>query len=56
MRSRILTEYERQILKDFLAGGTKREGFKMLLHRMRKHVTQLKEDLELILKVLETLE
>ncbi len=56
MRSRILTDLERQMLNEFLTKGTKREGFRVLQHRMRKNVTQLKSDLDLILKALEKME
>lgn len=55
MREYILTERERSLLFKFLEAGVKEEGFKMLLHRMRKNVVRLKEDLELVQKVLEKL-
>ena len=56
MRNRILTEHERRLLGVFLAKGIKQGGFKVLLHRMRKNVSRIKEDMELMLKVLEKLE
>ncbi len=56
MKSYILTELERQLLRDFLAEDVKKEGFKMLLHRMRKNVSQLKADLELVSEVLKKVE
>ena len=56
MRNRILTEHERHLLRIFLAEGIKQEGFKVLLHRMRKNVNRIKDDIELMLKVLGKLE
>ena len=56
MRSKILTEHERHLLRVFLTEGIRQEGFKVLLHRMRKNVNRIKGDMELMLKVLGKLE
>ncbi|MFQ6068820.1 MAG: hypothetical protein ACE5KD_04665 [Candidatus Bathyarchaeia archaeon] len=56
MRSKILTEHERHLLRVFLSDGIKQEGFKVLLHRMRKNINRIKDDVKLMLKVLEKLE
>jgi hypothetical protein len=55
MRSYILTEQERNIIKRYLETGEKLEGFKVLLHRCRKTQT-IKQDLTLIDKFLKTTE
>jgi len=50
LRTYILTKYERKIIQRFLETGDKLEGFKVLLHRLRKQFDpkQVKGDLELI--------
>jgi len=55
MRTRILTNYERKMLQQFLLNGTKMEGFKVLVHRSRKYLEALKEDVDLISKALQKL-
>ena len=55
MRQKILTEHERHLLKIFLTEGIKQNGFSVLLSRIRKHIDYLKDDLELMSKVLEKL-
>ena len=56
MRSKILTEHEKHLLRVFLTEGIRQEGFRVLLHRIRKNVNRIKDDMELMLKVLEKLE
>ena len=56
MRTKILTEHERHLLRVFLTEEIRQEGFKVLLHRMRKNVNRIKDDMELMLKVLEKFE
>jgi len=48
MRSYILTEREREILKHFVETGEKIDGFAVLVHDLRKHRDALNEDLELV--------
>lgn len=47
MRKYILTDQERQIIKNYLETGQKLEGYAMLLHRC-KNIQPTKEDLNLI--------
>ena len=56
MRQKVLTEHERHLLKVFLTEGIKQNGFSVLLSRMRKHIDYLKDDLELMSKVLKKLD
>ena len=56
MRQKVLTEHERHLLKVFLTEGIKQNGFSVLLSRMSKHIDYLKDDLELMSKVLERLD
>jgi|YelNatPaOPRAMG01_1025707.scaffolds.fasta_scaffold227384_1 flavodoxin len=55
VRSYILTEHEKKILKRFLENGEKLNGFRTLLTYLRKSHKQLEEDLKLIKDVLEKL-
>jgi hypothetical protein len=48
VRSYILTEHERKILKRFLENGEKLNGFRTLLTYLRRSHKQLEEDLKLI--------
>jgi hypothetical protein len=52
MRTYILTDQERRIIKKHLETGEKLEGYKVLLHRAKKTQT-IKDDLTLIAKFLE---
>ncbi|MEM2367024.1 MAG: hypothetical protein QXQ50_02175 [Candidatus Bathyarchaeia archaeon] len=56
MRSHILTEHEKRLIQTFLETGQRHEGFKVLLHRIRRNYKALKEDLDLISLVLEKAE
>lgn len=56
MKSHILTEHERRLIQAFLETGQRQEGFKVLLHRIRRNYKALKEDLDLISLVLEKAE
>jgi len=47
MRAYILTETERQLLKRYLETGTKTSSLLVLLHRIRKNLSTLKEDVDL---------
>jgi len=53
MRSYILTERERRILKRFVETGEKLDGFAVLVHHLRKHRDALSEDLGLVEAFLE---
>jgi len=53
VRSYILTEHERKILKRFLENGEKLNGFRTLLTYLRRNYKQLEEDLKLISKTIE---
>ena len=53
MRSYLLTEQERKMIRKFLETGDKLEGFKVLLYRCRHSQTTIKTDLDLIKKFLE---
>jgi hypothetical protein len=55
VRSYILTEHERKILKRFLENGEKLNGFRTLLTYLRKSQKTLETDLKLIKDVLEKL-
>ena len=48
MRAYILTETERQLLKRYLETGTKTSSLLVLLHRIRKNLSTLKEDINLL--------
>ena len=53
VRSYILTEHERKILKRFLENGEKLNGFRTLLTYLRRNYKQLEEDLKLISKTIQ---
>jgi GTP cyclohydrolase FolE2 len=53
MRSYILTERERKILKRFIESGEKLDGFTVLLHYLKKHRASLSRDFEMVETVLE---
>lgn len=53
MRSYILTEREREILKRFIETNEKLDGFSVLLHYLKKHRATLNQDLEMVETVLE---
>jgi cAMP phosphodiesterase len=55
VRSYILTEHERKILKRFLENGEKLNGFRTLLTYLRKSHKQLEADLKLINETLQKL-
>jgi len=52
MRAYILTETERQLLKRYLETGTKTSSLLVLLHRIRKNLSTLKEDINLLERAL----
>ena len=56
VRSYILTERERKILKRFVESGEKLNGYRILLHYLKKARDQLKDDLTLIEAALEKTE
>ncbi|MEM2704754.1 MAG: hypothetical protein QXR45_16535 [Candidatus Bathyarchaeia archaeon] len=53
VRSYILTEHERKILKRFIETGEKLNGIRTLMAYLRKAQTRLKEDMQLIDKALQ---
>jgi len=55
MRNYILTDHERTLIKRYLETGEKLDGFKVLLHRIRKTPIQpeiVQEDLNLLQELL----
>ena len=52
MREYILTEKEREVLKDYLEKGVKGNHYYVLLHRLRMTIRRLEDDLRLIKSVL----
>jgi len=48
MRSYILTERERRILRRFVDTGEKLDGFAVLVHHLKKHRDTIRRDLELV--------
>jgi hypothetical protein len=48
MRSYILTDRERNILKRFVDTGEKLDGFAVLIHHLKKHKLNIIKDLELV--------
>ncbi len=59
MRGYILSPHERKLIKRYLETGDKLEGFKVLLHRLRKQQINpevIQEDLQLIKELLEKTE
>jgi hypothetical protein len=52
VRAYILTETERQLLKRYLETGTKTSSLLVLLHRIRKNLSTLKEDVDLLKRAL----
>ena len=48
VRTYILTEYERKMLKRFLESGEKLNGFRNLIYNLKKAHKQLHEDLRFI--------
>lgn len=48
MRSYILTERERKILRRFIETGEKLDGFAVLAHHLKKHRDTVSGDLELV--------
>jgi cAMP phosphodiesterase len=55
VRSYILTEHERKILKRFLENGEKLNGFRTLLTYLRRSQKRLEADLKLINETLQKL-
>ncbi len=53
MRTVIFTEKEREMAKHYLETGKKGESFRVLIHRCRRHHPKLKEDLDLMNRLLE---
>jgi len=49
MRSALLSEKEREIVEKFIMDGVRLEGFAMLKFRIKKHISQITFDYELIL-------
>jgi len=47
----LLSDKERQMLKQYLANGEKAEGFRMLKMRIKRNYPAIAEDFELISKV-----
>jgi hypothetical protein len=59
LRGYILSPHERKLIKRYLETGDKLEGFKVLLHRLRKQQINpevIQEDLQLIKELLEKTE
>jgi hypothetical protein len=52
MRVAILSEYERELLRNYLKDGTRSEAFRVLLFRIRHNYERLKEDMDLIERAL----
>ena len=53
MHTRLLSDREREILENFVKSDLKLNGFSVLMLRVRKAISQVREDLELIDKALE---
>jgi predicted homoserine dehydrogenase-like protein len=47
MRQYVLSEQEKQVIKEYMETGKKLEGFNVVLHRAR-HLEKVNVDLELI--------
>lgn len=56
MRTYILSENERKIIKTYLETGLNLNGFNVLRLRIKRSLPQLEEDLKLIKKFIEKLE
>jgi len=52
MREYVLTEKEREIVRQYLKDGTKLYGFYQLVSRGKRNLLRLREDLELLEKIL----
>jgi hypothetical protein len=52
MKERILTAYERKTIERYLETGEKISNFSVILHRTRKRMATINEDLQLIQKFL----
>lgn len=48
MHKELLSDKERQMLKQFLVNGEKAEGFRMLKMRIKRNYQTITEDFELI--------
>lgn len=53
MRTGLLSNLEKKMLKDYLKTGTKTQDFFVLMHRIRKNIKRIQEEYKLILAVLE---
>lgn len=53
MHKELLSDKERQMLRQFLANGEKGEGFRMLKLRIKRNYPCIAEDFELIRQVKE---
>jgi hypothetical protein len=55
MRTYIFTEKEKQQLQNYLDSGTKEEGFRVLLFRIKNYYPSLIQEYDLMTKIFETL-
>jgi hypothetical protein len=56
MHKDLLSDKERQMLKQFLETGEKQEGFRMLRMRIRRNYPCIKEDFQLLNQAKDRLE
>lgn len=56
MHKELLSDKERQMLKQFLETGEKQEGFRMLKMRIKRNYPCINQDYELLSQVMKKLE
>jgi len=56
MRTALFSDKEREMVERFLKTGEKREGFRVLAHRVRKGKIPITEDYELMIRFLTKME
>jgi len=55
MRTALFSNKERDMIRQYLETGNKGEGFRVLAHRTRRNETKIKEDFDLMNRLLERL-
>lgn len=53
LRTAILSDHEREIIKRYLESSERLNGIIVLRHRLKRAIPQIKEDLEFVEKFLE---
>lgn len=56
MRAYILSERERDLLRHYLDKGEMLDGFRVLIHYLKKYRATIKQDIDLIDRALEKIE